>query len=76
VAALRQALPELRGVLPRADRAASAILRLEALQAELLRVQKRTLRIQLRSLATQRQQLKHVRSMDEKTGGDLTPRPR
>lgn len=58
-----------RELLRRADAAIDAVLHVEQLQTATLAAQRRSLRIQLDALRVQRQSLRHVRSVDRKTGG-------
>lgn len=73
---------ERRGLLGDAERAAVSTIRLERLQRRLLSLQRRSLavqkdsrRVQRRSRVIQRETLKHVRSLDRKTGGTFPPPP-
>jgi hypothetical protein len=61
-----------RRELPRrAVQADRTLRRVLAIQSETLDVQRDALAVQRRSLQVQRQSLDHVRSLDEKTGGDI-----
>jgi hypothetical protein len=66
---------DLASVLPQTRRAVEEapplIRRLLDVQLETLSVQKRSLRAQLTTLAIQRQALKHIESIDRKTGGTV-----
>jgi ABC-type transporter Mla subunit MlaD len=85
IESLQAVLPELRAVLPRAarfldeterrallrraDEAVSATLHLESLQIRALRLQERQFDVQDETLAIQRRALRHIRSIDRRTGG-------
>ncbi|HEX2015509.1 MAG TPA: hypothetical protein VGN69_02360 [Solirubrobacteraceae bacterium] len=71
-----------RNLLAKAQAAAEVAPRLEGLQRRQIRlqlqslaVQRATLRAQLRGLAVQEESLKHVASLDRRTGGQITPAP-
>jgi hypothetical protein len=65
---LASVLPETRRAV---EEAPPLIRRLLSVQLETLRVQKRALRAQRTTLAIQREALKHIESIDRKTGGTV-----
>jgi hypothetical protein len=62
-------------LVERAAKSAARIRKLLAVQRETRALQARSLAVQRRSLAVQRESLEHIRSIDEKTGGQLPPLP-
>jgi hypothetical protein len=67
---LASVLPETRRAV---EEAPPLIRRLLAVQLETLSVQKRSLEVQRVTLETQREALRHIESIDRKTGGTVPP---
>lgn len=64
-----------RNLLARAARSTTRLRKLLAIQRETRLLQQRSLSVQLRSLDVQLRSLKHVRSLDRKTLGEVPPVP-
>jgi hypothetical protein len=64
-----------RGLLARAVKSVVRLRKLLRVQRRTFSTQRETLAVQRIILDVQRKALRHVRSLDQKTGGDLTPQP-
>jgi hypothetical protein len=64
-----------RGLLARAVKSVVRLRQLLRVQRRTFGTQRQTLAIQRIILDVQRKALRHVRNLDQKTGGDLTPQP-
>src|SRR4051794_5842432 len=64
---------DLRAAGQAAEEAPPLMRRLLSVQLDTLRVQRQSLRTQLSTLDTQREALRHIESIDRKTGGTVPP---